>query len=202
MRPAGTSIKGKRTITFTHFFAMDQRRYTIVNMLRRMKLYSKITLNTLHQHIPNSKLYRGRPQMLVVKMSNGRNLQMFQNGTVQILGALSHSSAQSMRSELQRILRRIWKRENCLISHLSVDNIVISTQLNKDITFANIHASNHELSYEPEIFPAVLINHWLPVHVAVFHNGKVIITGLKSEIQADNILDSIFAYVHTQKLVK
>lgn len=89
-----------------------------------------------------------------------------------------------------------------MISHLSVDNIVISTQLNKNITFANIHASNHDLCYEPEIFPAALISHWLPVHVAVFHNGKVIITGLKSEKQADDILDSIFDYLHTQKLVK
>lgn len=58
------------------------------------------------------------------------------------------------------------------------------------------------MCYEPELFPAALISRWLPVHVAVFHNGKVIITGLKSEKHANDILDSLIQFVHTQKLVK
>lgn len=80
--------------------------------------------------------------------------------------------------------------------------MVISTQLSERVTFSNIHASNHDMCYEPELFPAALISHWLPVHVAIFHNGRVIITGLKSEQQADVILDSLIDYVHTHKLVK
>ena len=58
------------------------------------------------------------------------------------------------------------------------------------------------MCYEPELFPAALISHWLPVHVAIFHNGKVIITGLKSEKQIEPILQSLIDYVHSQKLVK
>ena len=89
-----------------------------------------------------------------------------------------------------------------MISNLAVDNLVISAQLSEQITFSNIHTSNHDMCYEPELFPAALISRWLPVHVAIFHNGKVIITGLKSEKQAENILDSLTDYVHTQRLVK
>ena len=32
--------------------------------------------------------------------------------------------------------------------------------------------------YEPELFPALQINKWLPVHVSVFRSGKCVITGL------------------------
>lgn len=139
--------------------------------------------------------------MLLIQMSNKRRLQIFANGTVQILGALSHSSAQSMRSELLTIFHRVWKPQ-CLMSNLTVDNLVISAQLNEQLTFSNIHMSNHHLCYEPELFPAALLNQWHPVHVAIFHNGKVVITGLKSESQANTILDCLIDYVHTQKLVK
>lgn len=89
-----------------------------------------------------------------------------------------------------------------MISNLTVVNLVISTHLSESITFAHITCSNHELCYEPELFPALFINRWLPVHVAIFHNGKVIITGLKSETQVSPMLDSITDYLHTHKLVK
>lgn len=88
------------------------------------------------------------------------------------------------------------------MSSLTVDNLVISTQLSDAITFRNIHSSNHDLYYEPELFPAALISRWHPVHVAVFHNGKVIITGLKSETQIKPILKSLTHYVYHQQLVK
>lgn len=88
------------------------------------------------------------------------------------------------------------------MTQLTVDNLVISTQLSEHVTFTNIHSSNQHLCYEPELFPAALLSQWHPVHVAIFHNGKVIITGLKSEKQIDNILDCLIHYVHTHKLVK
>ena len=88
------------------------------------------------------------------------------------------------------------------MSQWTVNNLVISAQLNEQLTFSNIRMSNHEMCYEPELFPAALISRWLPVHVAVFHNGKVIITGLKTEKQANSILDSLIDYVRTQKIVK
>ena len=182
---------------------MGRHHYTIINILRRIRLYTKVNLAALHQQIPNSKYYPGRPQMLVIKMSNQRNLQIFSNGTVQILGALSHSSAQSMRLELQKLLRRIWKREKCVMSNLTVDNMVISTQLSEHISFSNIRTSSYNLCYEPELFPAALISRWLPIHVAVFHNSKVIITGLKSELQADMILDfCVVSIVKTMPLLR
>ena len=87
-----------------------------------------------------------------------------------------------------------------MTSNLIVSNLVISTHVNERISLAQ--CSNHELTYEPELFPAMLINRWLPVHVAVFHTGKVIITGLKSETQVCPMLDKITDYLKSQNLVK
>ena len=87
-----------------------------------------------------------------------------------------------------------------MLSNLIVSNLVISSHLNEHISLAT--RSNHELSYEPELFPAMLISRWLPVHVAVFHTGKVIITGLKSETQVSPILDTVIDYLHSKNLVK
>lgn len=56
--------------------------------------------------------------------------------------------------------------------------------------------------YEPELFPAALISRWLPAHIAVFHNGKVIITGLKSEEDADSIIQTLTDYAQSQRLIK
>ena len=44
-------------------------------------------------------------------------------------------------------------------------------------------------------------NRWHPIHVAIFHTGKVIITGLKCETQVSPILDAVTAYLYTQKVV-
>ena len=176
------------------------KRYRVVNMLRQIRLNSKVDLESLHPLLPNSKLYRGRPHMLLVKMSNGRNVQIFRNGTVQILGALSRSAAQSMRCELQRTLRRIWKKQTCVLSNLIVSNLVISSHFNEHISLPK--CSNHELTYEPELFPAMLISRWLPVHVAVFHTGKVIVTGLTCETQVLPMLSAVIDYLRTQNLTK
>ena len=89
-----------------------------------------------------------------------------------------------------------------MISTLTVDNLVISAQLSESVNLSNIHSSNQHLRYEPELFPAAFINCWPPVHVALFHNGKVIVTGLKSEEQANVILDSLISYVHTHEIIK
>ena len=50
--------------------------------------------------------------------------------------------------------------------------------------------SNNNVFYETELFPAALIRKWTPAHVAVFHNGKVIVTGIKT---LDSFYDIMYA---------
>jgi len=52
-------------------------------------------------------------------------------------------------------------------------------------------ASSHEIFYEPELFPAILISKWKPAHVTVFANGKGMITGVVYKKAALDILSQV-----------
>ena len=197
----GRSIKAMYTHAFDHFFAMSATCRTI-NLMREMKVNQQIVLEELyHLYEDESKFYRGRPEMIVMRMRNGRNLQIFRGGKVQILGRIPDEEAENMRQEFVRRLKRLKKMENCQVTRLTIVNLVVSLQLPSNINLKSISHSNHELSYEMELFPAALIRKWHPAHVAVFHNGKVIVTGIKSMNVVDDILKSVMSFFSEKLLL-
>ena len=54
---------------------------------------------------------------------------------------------------------------------------------------------NKDVSYEPELFPALLIAKWAPVHVTLFPNGKGMITGIKRKEEAQQVLQELCAHL-------
>ena len=172
--------------------------YKIVNCMRTTYLPNPIDLETLHYHLPQSKLLRGRPRMLVIRLTNGRNIQIFQNGKIQVLGAISNFVAQQMKCELQLKLNQIQNKKSSTkvqaikIPNWMISNLVVSININQRLKLSSIPYSDHFMSYEPEIFPALLINYLKPVHVAVFHNGKIIVTGLKLVNQIPALVKCIY----------
>lgn len=62
--------------------------------------------------------------------------------------------------------------------------------------------SNSCLTFEPEIFPALLIDFLHPIHVAAFHNGKVILTGLKSESHIPIVIEKLIHFLSACMLMK
>lgn len=154
---------------------------TVINMMRNMKVNRRIPLEEVHRTFPNhTKLYRGRPEMVVMKMATGRNMQMFRGGKVQILGCVSEEDAESMCLEFIEKLKQIRTMEQCQVTKMTVSNLVMSVQLAKTVCLHKIKSTNADVFYEVEIFPASLIQKWHPVHIAVFNTGRVIFTGLKS----------------------
>ena len=197
----GRSIKAMYIHSFDHFFAMSATCRTI-NLMREMKVNQQIVLEEFyHLYEDESKFYRGRPEMIVMRMRNGRNLQIFRGGKVQILGRIPDEEAENMRREFVRRLKRLKKMENCQVTRLTIVNLVVSLQLPSNINLKSISHSNHELSYEMELFPAALIRKWHPAHVAVFHNGKVIVTGIKSMNVVDDILKSVMSFFSEKLLL-
>ena len=163
----------------------------------------RLNLDALHLLL-GGKLYRGRPQMLLITMNNGRNIQIFQGGSVQILGRISQQQAEGMRAELiQRLTHDDPSCQRlCSIlktNPLSIANMVIHTQLDMNVCLKAIVESDCTLFYEIELFPAALIQKWSPAHVAVFHNGKVIITGVKSYDHCNELLTSLEEYFRSIK---
>lgn len=84
---------------------------------------------------------------------------------------------------------------------LTLVNMVASVQLNRRIRLHHITSSNGVMSYESELFPAALITKWKPAHVAAFHNGKVILTGVTSIEHANNIANMLIDYLRNHCLL-
>lgn len=79
--------------------------------------------------------------------------------------------------------------------------MVVSLMLPSQIKLKNISHCNHDLTYEIELFPAALIRKWHPIHVAVFHNGKVILTGVKSFSDLTEVLSSMNSFLKQNNLM-
>ena len=181
-------IKERCIGVFVHSSVMMEP-VQVVNCMREFRLGLPLDLEAVHMLLPHSKLYRGRPQMLVVKMSCGRNLQIFAKGCVQIMGNVSHSRALSMRYEIVSHLQTLYP--HLQMTPLILKNLVVSVRLRKSIPLHRLKQSSSALCYEPEIFPAILMRRYHPIHIAVFHTGRCIITGLRSVAQGHMIVNEL-----------
>ena len=169
----------------------------VINWMRTIRSERKVNLDLINLHrIIGGIMYYGRPEMLKVRMRNGQCMQIFRGGTTQILGRVTLREAQKMRRELLGLLPR--DSANCqllrqilLSTKMQISNIVIHARLKMVNSLTEIAHSNENLSFDIELFPAALIRQWEPAHVAVFHNGKIIITGLKTVSRCREILISL-----------
>lgn len=176
---------------------------TIINLMRTMTVNKSVDLEELHNVLPNkTKLYLGRPEMLVMKMENGRNIQMFRKGTVQILGRVTEEEAESMREEFIMKLKTHTTMWPCQVTKLTVSNLVVSVQLKTALCLQKIALTDSDVFHETELFPAALIRKWHPVHIAVFHTGRIILTGLKSITQCYTVMDMLLPFLKCNHLIK
>lgn len=159
----------------------------VINMMRTMKVDSTLDLESLHRK-HGGKLFRGRPEMLLLRLNNGRNVQLFRRGMIQILGAIPEIEAQRMRHE---ILHRL---HLTTAAALVISNMVVTAQV-KNLSLQKFVKSDKNFFYETELFPAALISKWHPAHIALFHNGKVVITGVKNVTQCRDILNFLLEYL-------
>ena len=175
----------------------------IVNQMRLMKPVLETDLNLSNLHLVlGGKLYPGRPQMLALTMNNGRKVQIFRRGCIQILGRIADEEAEGMRVEF---IQRLSTNDKNLMCHhlrnsliktpLCTANIVVCARLQDKFSFSQFAHSNKSQFYEIEIFPAALIRKWWPAHVALFHNGNLIITGVKSLSQCEELISSLENYL-------
>ena len=173
--------------------------WKVLNAMYVMKMNEKIDLENLHRKFrDNTTLYRGRPEMLKMRLDNGRNVQLFRNGTIQLLGNIPCQEATKMRNELLRRLRLVMKQ--CRATTWTLKNIVVTAQLKKAVCLQKIATSDYNLFYECELFPAALIKKWHPAHVTLFHNGRVVITGIKNEETLKNVFHSLSSFLTQTKL--
>lgn len=68
--------------------------------------------------------------------------------------------------------------------------MVVYFELCSAFTFSGL-LCNGRLSYEPELFPALLVTEKTNVHVTLFANGKGVVTGVRSALKAIEALQQI-----------
>ena len=73
--------------------------------------------------------------------------------------------------------------------------MVVNAQLKKEVFLEKIRESNFNVNFELELFPAALLDMWNPVHIALFRNGQVVITGVKSIEKANEIVTLLSQYI-------
>ena len=167
-----------------------------------MKVDQPISLEEVHRVYQDiTKFHRGRPEMIVMKMTNGRNIQLFRGGTVQLLGRVFDVEAERMRAEFIEKLRQLEKMQNSQVTKWKLSNLVLSVQLKKTICPQKIVSTNFDIFHEMELFPATLIRKWHPVHIAMFHTGKIVLTGVTSLNHFNEIMHSLICYLQQIEII-
>ena len=95
----------------------------VVNKMRTMKCRDTMNLKRLHQLLGGT-LHLGRPEMLVFPTGVGCNMQVFRNGTIQILGGVPDDIANAMCREFER-------RTELKLPPMTISNLVMSARLKK-----------------------------------------------------------------------
>lgn len=184
----GDGIKDMYIAAFYHFSEME-----LLNRMVIMDGSERINLEELHQsYKESSRLLRGRPEMVLLRLNNGKNVQIFRKGTVQILGPMSEDILMMMRVECLEKLQKLMPRFQ--LSAMKTVNLVFKATLPSTVKW-NAKLSDAETFYEVEIFPATLIRKWYPAHVHVFHNQKVLITGVRTFEAANHVYESLLHFV-------
>ena len=169
--------------------AAEKLKMRVVNAHYQLQCDRRINLHHLSAAIgPSGKLHRGRPTMLSCRMMTKR-VQFFPNGTVQVLGGgVTPSLLNHLHTQISHLLRQC--DSNFRMENWRVNNFVFHFEFPSKVKLNGCICTQH-FSYEPELFPAALISKWHPAHVTLFRNGKGMITGVKSEYDAQCILDDL-----------
>ena len=61
--------------------------------------------------------------------------------------------------------------------------------------FTQLADSTHNYFYEKELFPALQISCWLPIHVHLFESGKAVFTGVKRFEDLYPIVEKLKVYL-------
>lgn len=165
----------------------------VVNAHYQMRCSRRIDLQQLAK-VVDGKLYRGRPTMLSCRMM-GKRIQFFPNGTIQILGGgVTKSLLTTMTQMVSHLLSQCISMADFSLSPWTVNNIVFYFNLFQLFSVDHIMCSK-DVSYEPELFPAILICKWQPAHITLFPNGRGMITGIKLPKQALDIVYCIPSFL-------
>lgn len=162
---------------------------SMVNAHYQMKLEEAINLHEMAK-IVKGNLHLGRPTMLTCRIL-AKRVQFFPNGAIQLLGGkITHSIMKKVTMVIYLLLRQYNSSINLSQMKWTCNNIVFKFLLFRAVNMKKVSCSK-DISFEPELFPAMLLSKWRPAHVTLFHNGHGMITGVKDQKTASSIIHKL-----------
>ena len=154
----------------------------IQNVVATVNLGCRLDLKTIAQHARNVEFNRNKFHALVMRIREPRTTTLvFASGKVVITGAKSAALAHLAGRRHARAIQKCGYQTR--FGDFKVQNFVGSAGCGFGIRLEGLaHQYYPSASYEPEIFPGLVFRMVKPrVVCLVFANGKVVLTGAKSQ---------------------
>lgn len=115
------------------------------------------------------------PMQIILKFPTCTML-LFNSGNLRIMGKASYANASFILSCISFIYSDITTSLSCVSQTVvfQVPTLLCPIPL---YTFKNAFPNELAVQYEPELFTALSIKYWKPIHVNLFSTGKVVVLG-------------------------
>ncbi|MFH1328593.1 MAG: TATA-box-binding protein [Candidatus Bathyarchaeota archaeon] len=156
----------------------------IVNVVATAKCEHQFDLNAIQRAFPEAEYRPERFPGLCFRLKKPKTGSLiFSSGSIVCTGAKSTAQA---RLAVRMVVKTLRNR-GIIIPHnpeVHIQNIVGSANLGVDINMEKTAEALERTIYEPEQFPGIMYRMEEPkVNILIFVNGKLVITGAKSEEQ-------------------
>lgn len=136
--------------------------------------------------VDSIKLFEYKPKQLVIRTKNKFTCIIFSSGSIRFMGNCNLDSC----NEFLKFIDFLYTDIITPIFKVS-ETIYINTYKHINLhIFAKNHCSKL-ITFEPELFSAISIHKWNPIHVNIFHNGKIIVLGKNASLFVSEIVDYV-----------
>ena len=124
-------------------------------------------------------------------------LLFFPNRTIQFLGASTDNVMYHLYLHCNTVFHR-----NLPFPRIKTMTIVYPLT-GSIVNFHTLFNTSHtHCVYETDMFPGAQLTYWAPLHVVLFHTGKVTISGVKSFCQVDAIVRDLLTNKYFPLFIK
>ena len=161
----------------------------ITNITMTAQLNCRISVRKLTNNTCNSILQIKPFNRCIIRLRNPKTTTfVYSNGKIVCVGGKSIDDA---RVSIRRVARMVVKTgyEKVRLSHLLIQNIAASHDLKRKLNLRKLHDylldfDNIKTRFDLKVFPNIRVSYdnWLDkTKLNVSRNGKIVITGVKSE---------------------
>jgi len=163
----------------------------IVNRIWKGDFKSQLVLGSLvfkYDKIVSVRYQSHSPEQLIIKFNDGVTMLIFKSGKFRFCGLVVEYTATLHKNSI--FLEISVARGLVYLPPIEIQAITAVCNFNR-----KIHLNKCDGFLCEELFPAIHINKFKPIHINVFASGKAVICGCKSDAQVDVIARDLFDLV-------